>query len=270
MRSASVAVLSAVLLGAAPLSATAQSLAVNAWPNPARGGNEIRYAIPATGRGALTIYDVQQEPLGLDHLRETQHDGYRLKVQVRLDSPIEGVQVFPTYFSIHTDDADYFPERETFLLPGGDLFIAGPQKPARRFDPAANPVVDNPALQYNQLANPQRGVNMDGTAVMLPLRPPDDRPTRRRGVRHHAVRQHHDDGRDVRRGRDRRVLGAGSERPAADRLQGLATPSHSSGSNRVPPAANPRSNRPRIAAGGAERVGPRRRPAAVSRTARPG
>jgi len=67
----------------------------------------------------LTIYDVQQEPLGLDHLRETQHDGYRLKVQVRLDSPIEGVQVFPTYFSIHTDDADYFPERETFLLPGG-------------------------------------------------------------------------------------------------------------------------------------------------------
>src|SRR5262249_32354140 len=64
----------------------------------------------------------------------------------------------------------------TFLLPGGDLFIAGPQKPARRFDPAANPVVDNPALQYNQLANPQRGVNMDGTAVLLPLKPPNYEP----------------------------------------------------------------------------------------------
>src|SRR5262249_8466445 len=61
----------------------------------------------------------------------------------------------------------------TFLLPGGDLFIAGPQKPARRFNPAATPVTDDPALQYMQLAEPQRGVNMDGTAVLLPLRPPD-------------------------------------------------------------------------------------------------
>lgn len=71
---------------------------------------------------------------------------------------------------------NYFYYPWTFLLPGGDLFIAGPQKPARRFDPAANPVVDNPALQYNQLANPQRGTNMDGTAVLLPLKPPHYEP----------------------------------------------------------------------------------------------
>jgi plastocyanin len=71
---------------------------------------------------------------------------------------------------------NYFYYPWTLLLPGGDLFIAGPQKPARRFNPAASPVVDNPALQYNQLANPQRGVNMDGTAVLLPLRPPHYEP----------------------------------------------------------------------------------------------
>jgi plastocyanin len=64
----------------------------------------------------------------------------------------------------------YYPW--TFLLPGGDLFIAGPQKPARRFDPAATPVIDDPARQYNQIS-PQRGVNMDGSAVLLPLRPPN-------------------------------------------------------------------------------------------------
>lgn len=67
---------------------------------------------------------------------------------------------------------NYFYYPWTFLLPGGDLFIAGPQKPARRFDPTANPVIDDPARRYNQIASPQRGVNMDGTAVLLPLRPP--------------------------------------------------------------------------------------------------
>jgi FtsP/CotA-like multicopper oxidase with cupredoxin domain len=61
----------------------------------------------------------------------------------------------------------------TFLLPGGDLFVAGPQKPARRFDPAANPVVDQ---QHDQLEAIQRGINMDGTAVLLPLRPPHYEP----------------------------------------------------------------------------------------------
>jgi FtsP/CotA-like multicopper oxidase with cupredoxin domain len=70
---------------------------------------------------------------------------------------------------------NYFYYPWTFLLPGGDLFVAGPQKPARRFDPAANPVVDDPARQYDQIS-PQRGVNMDGTAVLLPLRPPNYEP----------------------------------------------------------------------------------------------
>jgi hypothetical protein len=63
----------------------------------------------------------------------------------------------------------------TFLLPNGELFIAGPQKPARRFDPAATPIVDNPANQFNQVFS-QRGSNMDGTAVLLPLRPPNYEP----------------------------------------------------------------------------------------------
>jgi hypothetical protein len=70
---------------------------------------------------------------------------------------------------------NYFYYPWTFLLPGGNLFIAGPQKPARRFDPSAAVILDNPALQYNQISS-QRGVNMDGTAVLLPLRPPHYEP----------------------------------------------------------------------------------------------
>jgi plastocyanin len=70
---------------------------------------------------------------------------------------------------------NYFYYPWTFLLPGGDLFVAGPQKPARRFDPASNPVVDDPARQYDQISS-QRGVNMDGTAVLMPLRPPNYEP----------------------------------------------------------------------------------------------
>lgn len=70
---------------------------------------------------------------------------------------------------------NYFYYPWTFLLPGGDLFIAGPQKPARRFDPTANPVIDDPSRQYNQISS-QRGVNMDGTAVLLPMRPPHYQP----------------------------------------------------------------------------------------------
>jgi FtsP/CotA-like multicopper oxidase with cupredoxin domain len=70
---------------------------------------------------------------------------------------------------------DYYYYPWAFLLPLGDVFIAGPQKPARRFDPAASPITDNPALQYPQVY-PQRGVNMEGTAVLLPLEPPGYRP----------------------------------------------------------------------------------------------
>lgn len=70
---------------------------------------------------------------------------------------------------------NYFYYPWTFLLPNGDLFIAGPQKPARRFDPSAAAIVDDPAKQYNQISS-QRGVNMDGTAVLLPLKPPHYEP----------------------------------------------------------------------------------------------
>jgi hypothetical protein len=61
-------------------------------------------------------------------------------------------------------------------LPGSELFVAGPQKPARRFDWTATTVVDDPARQYNQVF-PFRGQmnngNMEGTAVLLPLKPPN-------------------------------------------------------------------------------------------------
>lgn len=67
----------------------------------------------------------------------------------------------------------YYPW--TFLLPNGDLFIAGPQEPARRFDPTAAVIVDDPLKRFQQVF-PQRGVNMDGTAVLLPMRPPDYAP----------------------------------------------------------------------------------------------
>jgi hypothetical protein len=70
---------------------------------------------------------------------------------------------------------DYYYYPWAFLLPLGDVFIAGPQKPARRFDPTASPITDNPALRYNQVY-PQRGVNMEGTAVLLPLKPPGYKP----------------------------------------------------------------------------------------------
>jgi len=70
---------------------------------------------------------------------------------------------------------DYYYYPWAFLLPLGDVFVAGPQKPARRFDPAASPITDNPALQYPQVY-PQRGVNMEGTAVLLHMRPPSYKP----------------------------------------------------------------------------------------------
>jgi plastocyanin len=68
---------------------------------------------------------------------------------------------------------NYFYYPWTFLLPGGDLFIAGPQKPSRRFDPAAAPIAAS--AQWDQVFS-QRGVNMEGTAVLLPLRPPSYEP----------------------------------------------------------------------------------------------
>ncbi len=70
---------------------------------------------------------------------------------------------------------DYYYYPWAFLLPLGDVFIAGPQKPARRFNPAANPITDNPLRRFDQVY-PQRGVNMEGTAVLLPLKPPSYKP----------------------------------------------------------------------------------------------
>jgi hypothetical protein len=70
---------------------------------------------------------------------------------------------------------DYLFYPWTFLLPDGELFIAGPQKPARRVNWTVTPVVDDPARQFNQVFS-QRGTNMDGTAVLLPLRPPNYEP----------------------------------------------------------------------------------------------
>ena len=66
---------------------------------------------------------------------------------------------------------NYFYYPWTYLLPTGEIFIAGPQKPARRVNWTATPVADDPARQYPQVFS-QRGVNMDGTSVLLPLRPP--------------------------------------------------------------------------------------------------
>ncbi|MCM3903659.1 MAG: DUF1929 domain-containing protein [Pyrinomonadaceae bacterium] len=63
----------------------------------------------------------------------------------------------------------------TYVLPNGELFIAGPQKPARTLNWTVTPVVDDPARRFNQIFS-QRGVNMDGTSVLLPLRPPNYEP----------------------------------------------------------------------------------------------
>jgi hypothetical protein len=89
---------------------------------------------------------------------------------------VQSLEIFDptagTWSPAKTVPFNYFYYPWTFLLPGGDLFIAGPQKPARRFNPSATPIIDDPTRQFNQIAS-QRGVNMDGTAVLLPLKPPD-------------------------------------------------------------------------------------------------
>lgn len=71
---------------------------------------------------------------------------------------------------------NYFYYPWTFQLPNGDLFVAGPQRPSRRFDWTATPVIDDPAKRYNFTIGVDRGVNMDGTAVLLPLEPPGYKP----------------------------------------------------------------------------------------------
>ena len=58
----------------------------------------------------------------------------------------------------------------TYLLPDGELFVAGPRESSYKFDWTANPV-DWTAKKWDTNAG-DRGSNMKGTSVMLGLRPP--------------------------------------------------------------------------------------------------
>lgn len=64
----------------------------------------------------------------------------------------------------------------TYLLPGGDLFIAGHQGTTVRFDPTATPVVVDPAKTWNTIAGTRSTASEKGTSVLLPLRPPNYEP----------------------------------------------------------------------------------------------
>jgi len=63
----------------------------------------------------------------------------------------------------------------TYILPGGDLFIAGPTGMSRRFTPAA-PIVDDPAKRWPTIAGNRSTGGERGTSVILPLRPPNYEP----------------------------------------------------------------------------------------------
>jgi plastocyanin len=70
-------------------------------------------------------------------------------------------------------DYVYYPW--TYLLPGGDLFVAGHQGVTRRFDWTATPIVDDPAKTWNTIAGDRSpGGGEKGTSVLLPLRPTDN------------------------------------------------------------------------------------------------
>src|SRR5712692_5887369 len=72
-------------------------------------------------------------------------------------------------------DYRYYPW--TYLLPGGELFIAGHQKTTRRFDWTANPIIDDPAKRWDTNAGDRSpGGSERGTSVLLPLRPPNYEP----------------------------------------------------------------------------------------------
>lgn len=66
----------------------------------------------------------------------------------------------------------YYPW--TYLLPGGDLFIAGPTGVTRRFAWAAP--VDDPLRTWNTIAGNRSTGGEKGTSVLLPLRPPGYEP----------------------------------------------------------------------------------------------
>lgn len=71
-----------------------------------------------------------------------------------------------------TFDYLYYPW--TYLLPGGDLFIAGPRGVTRRFNPLAP--VDDPSRTWPTIAGNRSSGGEKGTSVLLPLMPPDYRP----------------------------------------------------------------------------------------------
>jgi plastocyanin len=73
-----------------------------------------------------------------------------------------------------TFDYRYYPW--TYLLPGGELFIAGHQKTTRRFDWTANPIVDDPAKRWDASGDRSPAGAEKGTSVLLPLRPPNYEP----------------------------------------------------------------------------------------------
>lgn len=71
-----------------------------------------------------------------------------------------------------TFDYLYYPW--TYLLPGGDLFIAGPTGISRRFNPMAP--VDDPSKTWSTIARNRSTDGEKGTSVLLPLLPPDYKP----------------------------------------------------------------------------------------------
>lgn len=63
-----------------------------------------------------------------------------------------------------------------YQLPDGELFIAGPQRIARKFDWTVNPIVNDLNKEYPNTLGVDRGDNMEGTSVLLTLRPPNYNP----------------------------------------------------------------------------------------------
>jgi FtsP/CotA-like multicopper oxidase with cupredoxin domain len=71
-----------------------------------------------------------------------------------------------------TFDYLYYPW--TYLLPGGDLFIAGPRGISRRFDPLTP--IDDPTKTWPTIAGNRSTGGEKGTSVLLPLLPPTYKP----------------------------------------------------------------------------------------------
>jgi FtsP/CotA-like multicopper oxidase with cupredoxin domain len=71
-----------------------------------------------------------------------------------------------------TFDYLYYPW--AYVMPNGELFIAGPRGITRRFDPLAP--VDDPAKTWSTLAGNRSTSGEKGTSVLLPLLPPDYKP----------------------------------------------------------------------------------------------